>query len=94
MDGRGIDMRAHVSTALTSAQVRGAQLILAMTRTQCRMIETAFPFARGRVYRLGEHDQLDIVDPYRRGRFTFEMAVAQIEQGVQRWLGAIAGLQH
>ncbi|NYH14680.1 low molecular weight protein-tyrosine-phosphatase [Paraburkholderia bryophila] len=94
MDVQGIDLRPHVATALTSAQVRGAPLILAMTRAQCGLIERVFPFARGKVYRLGEHDQLDVVDPYRRGRFTFEMAVAQIEQGVQRWLGAIAGLQH
>ncbi|MGA7779084.1 MAG: low molecular weight phosphotyrosine protein phosphatase, partial [Paraburkholderia sp.] len=93
MDGLGIDLRPHVATALTSAHLRGAQLILAMTRAQCRLIESAFPFARGRVYRLGEHEQLDIVDPYQRGRFTFEIAVAQIEHGVQRWLGAIAGLQ-
>ncbi|WP_144148424.1 low molecular weight phosphotyrosine protein phosphatase [Paraburkholderia sp. BCC1884] len=93
MDGRGIDLRGHRSTALTSTQVRAAQLILAMTRAQCRSIESAFPFARGRVYRLGEHQQIDIVDPYRRGRFTFEIAAAQIEQGVQRWLGAIAGLK-
>jgi protein-tyrosine phosphatase len=93
MDERGIDLRPHVSMLLTSAQVSGAQLILAMTRAQCKLIECAFPFARGRVYRLAEHEKLDIVDPYQRGRFTFEIAVAQIEQGVQRWLGAIAGLQ-
>lgn len=92
MDDRGIDLRAHASSALTSAQVRGAQLILAMTRAQCRSIEQAFPFARGRVFRLGEHERVDIVDPYRRGRFTFELAIAQIEQGVQRWRDAIAGL--
>ncbi|WGS53981.1 low molecular weight phosphotyrosine protein phosphatase [Paraburkholderia sp. D15] len=92
MDGRGIDLRPHVSSVLTPAQVRGARLILAMTRAQCALIEHAFPFARGRVYRLGEHERLDIVDPYRRGRFTFELAIAQIEQGVQRWLDAIAAV--
>ncbi|PQV49950.1 low molecular weight protein-tyrosine-phosphatase [Paraburkholderia sp. BL21I4N1] len=94
MDERGLDLRPHVAAPLTSAQVRSAQLILAMTRAQCGTIERVFPFARGKVYRLGEHDRLDIVDPYQRGRFTFEMAVAQIEQGVRRWLDAIAGLQH
>ncbi|RDJ99577.1 low molecular weight phosphotyrosine protein phosphatase [Paraburkholderia lacunae] len=94
MDARGVDLRPHVSTALSAAQVHGAQLILTMTRAQRALIERAYPFARGKVYRIREHDQLDVVDPYQRGRFIFELALTQIEQGVQRWLGAIAGLQH
>lgn len=94
MDERGLDIRTHVATLLTPAHVRNAQLILTMTRVQCALIETNYPHARGKVYRLGEHDDLDVVDPYRRGPFIFELAMAQIEQGVSRWLGPIARLSH
>lgn len=94
MSERGIDMDQHVATALEFAHVSAAQLILTMTRTQRELIEAKFPFARGKVYRLGEHDQLDVVDPYRRNRFIFEIATAQIEQGVSHWVGIIARMSY
>lgn len=94
MAARGIDLRPHVSTVLTEELVRRAQLILTMTKAQRRLVESAFPFARGRAYRIGEHEKLDVVDPYKRGRFTFETAMAQIEQGIADWLPVIADLQH
>jgi protein-tyrosine phosphatase len=92
MDERGMDIRTHVATRLTQAHVRHAQLILTMTRAQRGLIETNYPHARGKVYRLGEHDDLDVVDPYRRDAFIFELAMAQIEQGVSRWLEPITRL--
>jgi protein-tyrosine phosphatase len=92
MDERGLDIRAHIATLLTQAHVREAQLILTMTRAQRGLIETNYPHARGKVYRLGEQDDFDVVDPYRRGPFIFELAMSQIEQGVSRWLEPIARL--
>ncbi|MEA3126611.1 MAG: low molecular weight protein-tyrosine phosphatase [Caballeronia sp.] len=94
MDERGLNIRAHVAVLLTAEHVRNAQLVLTMTRAQCELIETNHPYARGKIYRLGEHDNLDVVDPYQRGSFIFELAVAQIEQGVSRWLDTIARLSH
>jgi protein-tyrosine phosphatase len=92
MDDRGSDIRAHVATLLTPAHVRHAHLVLTMTRLQRELIETNYPYARGKTYRLGHHDDLDVVDPYQRSSFIFELAVTQIEQGVSRWLDAIARL--
>ena len=94
MDDRGLDIRTHIATLLTEAHVRSAQLILTMTRVQRGLIEANYPHARGKVHRLGEHDGVDIVDPYRRGLFIFELAMSQIEQGVSRWLEPIARLSH
>jgi protein-tyrosine phosphatase len=92
MDDRGLDIRTHVATLLTQAHVRQAQLILTMTRAQSGLIEMNYPHAKGKVYRLGEHDDQDVVDPYRRDAFIFELAMAQIEQGVSRWLEPITRL--
>ncbi|WP_213765135.1 low molecular weight phosphotyrosine protein phosphatase [Caballeronia sp. dw_19] len=94
MDDRGLNIRSHVSTLLTPEHVRNAHLVLTMTRAQRDLIEMNYPYARGKTYRLGDHDDLDVVDPYQRGPFIFELAVAQIEQGVSRWLDTIARLSH
>ncbi|WP_243830252.1 low molecular weight phosphotyrosine protein phosphatase [Caballeronia sp. SBC1] len=94
MGDRGLDISNHVSTLLTPSHVRNANLVLTMTRAQRELIETNYPYARGKTYRLGDHDDLDVVDPYQRGPFIFELAVTQIEQGVSRWLDTIARLSH
>jgi protein-tyrosine phosphatase len=94
MDNRGLDIRGHVSALLTAEHARHAQLILTMTRKQSNFIETNYPFARGKVYRLGEHDDHDVVDPFQRGDFIFDLAMAQIEQGVSHWLAHIARLSN
>ena len=91
---RGVQLDEHVATALTDEQVRAADLILTMTRTQREQIELAWPYSRGKVYRLIENDGVDVVDPYRRHRTAFELAFAQIEHGVAHWRGVLAGLAH
>jgi protein-tyrosine phosphatase len=91
---RGLDLHDHVATALTYEQVSAAELILCMTQAQRDLILTIYPFARGKVFRLGEHDQVDIVDPYKRHRAAFELAFAQIESGVSNWRDLVATLAH
>ena len=90
----GMDLEEHVATALNHGHVRVAELILTMTQAQRELIVKTYPFATGKVFRLGEHDQIDIVDPYRRHRTAFELAFAQIEHGVSNWLDVIARLAH
>ncbi|HKT98700.1 MAG TPA: low molecular weight protein-tyrosine-phosphatase [Paraburkholderia sp.] len=91
---RGVQLEEHVATALTDEQVRAADLILTMTKVQREQIEHVWPYARGKVYRLSENDGVDVVDPYRRHRMAFELAFAQIEQGVAHWSDVLAGLAH
>ncbi|MDP9154253.1 MAG: low molecular weight phosphotyrosine protein phosphatase [Pseudomonadota bacterium] len=93
-DERGLDIRTHIARLVTSAHVRDAQLVLTMTRAQRGLIEMNYPHAKGKVFRLGEYDAVDIVDPYMRSPFIFELAMSQIEQGVSRWLEPIARLSH
>jgi protein-tyrosine phosphatase len=90
---RGVALDDHVATPLTDERVRSADLILTMTKSQREQIESAWPFARGKVFRLVEVEGIDVVDPYRRHRTTFDLAVAQIEHGVARWRDVLAGQQ-
>ncbi|RDK00797.1 low molecular weight protein-tyrosine-phosphatase [Paraburkholderia lacunae] len=94
MAEREIDIGGHIAVDLNLHHMRSAQLVLSMTQAQRRQIETDYPFAKGKVYRLGEHQGIDVLDPYRKGRAAFEMALAQIELGVAHWLDAMVRLTH
>ncbi|QIE22014.1 hypothetical protein [Caballeronia sp. SBC2] len=48
MGDRGLDISNHVSTLLTPSHVRNANLVLTMTRAQRELIETNYPYARGK----------------------------------------------
>ena len=90
----GMDISEHIAEALCDEHVRAADMILTMTSAQRALILDRFPFARGKVFRLGEHEQLDIVDPYQRHRVVFDLAFAQIEHCVSNWCNDIARLAH
>ncbi|MFM0159742.1 MULTISPECIES: low molecular weight protein-tyrosine-phosphatase [Paraburkholderia] len=89
MHERGYDLGAHVTTLLTLAHARTAHLILTMTLDQRSRIERAYPFTRGKVYRLGEHDDFDVADPYLQSRAVYEESLAQIEVGIDNWIPGI-----
>jgi protein-tyrosine phosphatase len=88
MAARGLDIRSHVASAVTQQMVRDADLVLTMTAEQRRVIETAYAFATGRVYRLCS--ECDVIDPYRKDQRTFDASFQQIEQGVARWLDLLS----
>lgn len=90
----GMDISHHVAEVLSIEHVSTADMVLTMTNAQRGLILKHFPFARGKVFRLGEHEQIDITDPYQRHRAIFELAFAQIEHGVSNWCGVIAKLTH
>ncbi|MFM0273150.1 arsenate reductase/protein-tyrosine-phosphatase family protein [Paraburkholderia aspalathi] len=86
---RGYDLSAHLTTLLTLTHAKAAHLILTMTLDQRSRIECAYPFTRGKVYRLGEHDDFDITDPYLHPRAAYEESFAQIEVGIDNWIPGI-----
>ncbi|CAB3751938.1 low molecular weight phosphotyrosine protein phosphatase [Paraburkholderia humisilvae] len=92
MATRGLDLSTHAATPLAERHVRDAALILTMTREQRDALVRAWPHAQGKVQRLGEAGGFDVVDPYRRNPFIFELAIAQIEQGLADWRHAIGQL--
>jgi protein-tyrosine phosphatase len=91
---RGMDISEHIAVALGDEQVHAADVVLTMTAIQRTQILTLFPAARGKVFRLGEHEKLDIVDPYQRHRVVFDLAFAQIAHCVTNWRDDIARLAH
>jgi protein-tyrosine phosphatase len=80
-----LTLDSHVGTQIDAPLVARADLILTMTRMQRDWIETAWPFARGKVFQLDQEEGIDVIDPYRRHRTMFDLAFAQIRQGVSQW---------
>ncbi|WP_321811978.1 low molecular weight protein-tyrosine-phosphatase [Burkholderia sp. BCC1985] len=86
MSERGIDLGEHIAMDLNLQHMRSADLILTMTESQRKRIEASYPFSKGRVFRIGEFEKIDVIDPYRRGRSVFELALDQIDQSMKRWV--------
>ena len=86
MRERGLDISGHRAQQLTSELVTKADLILVMESGHRRVIDANEPTARGKVYRLGEWQDLEIPDPYRQPRDAFEAALEKIDKSVTDWV--------
>lgn len=85
----GYDLGSHLTNLLDLEHMRNARLVLTMTMAQRKAVESTYPFARGRVYRLGEHGGFDVRDPYLWPRAVYEETLAQIELGLGNWIQGI-----
>ena len=86
MKERGIDISSHRAQQLTPELVGKTDLILVMESRHKKAIESDDPATRGKVFRLGEWQDLEIPDPYRHPRDAFEAALAMIDKGVADWV--------
>ena len=86
MQERGIDISSHRARQLTPELVSEAELILVMESRHKRVIDENEPTARGKVYRLGEWQDLEIPDPHRQPLDVFEAALEMIDKGVADWV--------
>jgi len=85
MAQKGLDISAHCARQLTSHMIHKADLILVMETWQKTAIETRTPSARGKVFRLGEWEKIDIDDPYQKDESEFIRSMMLIEKAVAQW---------
>jgi len=85
MRTRDIDISHHRARQLSSDLIFSSDLILTMTLQQQKQVESTYPAASGRVYRLGQWGGYDVPDPFQRPRLVFEQALALIDQGIDEW---------
>jgi len=86
---RGLDISDHIATQVNQSVCRGAELILVMDLEQKRYLESAYPFTRGKVFRIAESLKKDVPDPYREGEEAFEFSLRLIEEGAKTWIERI-----
>jgi protein-tyrosine phosphatase len=90
MRDRGLDISHHRARQITPDMVHAADLVLVMEAGHKRAIDANEPSARAKIYRLGEWQERDIKDPYRKSLEAFEAALADIDEGVAEWAKRIA----
>ncbi|SCK07802.1 hypothetical protein [Vogesella sp. LIG4] len=80
---RGIDVRSHVATQLSSNDVRHADLILTMTAKHKAKVLEQFPEAKAKTYTLAEYassENRDIADAWGKPMAVYEDMFKQMDQ--------------
>jgi protein-tyrosine phosphatase len=86
MQEQAIDISGHRAQQLAGWMVEQADLILTMDLDQKRYVETRYPTATGKVFRMGSFGRFDIGDPYRQDFEGFRSSYRLIAQGVEYWV--------
>jgi protein-tyrosine phosphatase len=86
---RGFDLQPHRGTQITRRMCLESDMVLVMDREQRRRLQELYPETCGRVFRLGEHADREIPDPYRQPETAFRQALMLIDEGVARWVQRI-----
>lgn len=89
MTEQGIDITSHRARMLSEVMARENDLILVMDNAQKEQVAQQYPFARGKVFRLGETIKQDIPDPYRQDAAVFRASYSLIQQGCATWVKRI-----
>ncbi|ROR18598.1 protein-tyrosine phosphatase [Comamonas sp. BIGb0124] len=85
MTDAGLDIRPHRARQLTLAMCKEHDMILVMENEHRDAIEKMYPFTKGKVFRIGHNQNVDIPDPYRLDKSAFEYALRLIEAGIDDW---------
>jgi low molecular weight protein-tyrosine phosphatase len=83
---RGIDISGHRACQLHADMIRKTDLILVMELSHKHAIIDKQQSARGKVFRLGEWEDFDIADPYKKNFAAFERSLTLIEKGITQWM--------
>lgn len=85
MDTVGIDIREHRAKQITADLIKRSDLILVMSHNQLKHIEQKWPFAKGKVFRLGHWQGQNVPDPYQHDQAFFEETCRNIQSYVTDW---------
>ncbi|MEQ1274388.1 low molecular weight protein-tyrosine-phosphatase [Acinetobacter ursingii] len=85
MDALNIDMRPHIARKLNSDLIKKADLILVMSLNQQKHLEQTWPFAKGKVFRLGHWQHKNVPDPYQHDQAFFDETCRNIQAYVSDW---------
>ncbi|MDR8726498.1 low molecular weight protein-tyrosine-phosphatase [Burkholderia pseudomultivorans] len=92
MADQGIDIGAHRARQLVTSHCKEVDLILVMDEEQRRVVQQKYPFAFGRVFRIGHFEGFDVPDPYKGSEAEFAASGQLIEKGVSGWISRIRSL--
>ncbi len=85
MQRHGISLHSHVAKKLNAEQIKKADLILVMSKNQQKHLEQSWPFAKGKVFRLGHWQNCNVPDPYQQGQQIFDETCELIQRCIADW---------
>lgn len=85
MQAFGIDMQAHTAQQLNDDLIKQADLILVMNHHQLKHLEHTWPYAKGKIFRLGHWNNKNISDPYQQEQRIFNDTCQLIQHCVADW---------
>ncbi len=85
MQRLNIDISQHVARKLNVEQLKQADLVLVMSHNQQKHIEQMWPFAKGKIFRLGHWQNKNVPDPFQHDQFFFDNTCQLIQQCVADW---------
>ena len=80
-----IDMGAHIAKQINADLIKKSDLILVMSNNQLKHIEQTWPFAKGKVFRLGHWQGQNVADPYKHDQAFFNETCRLIQSSVLDW---------
>jgi protein-tyrosine phosphatase len=89
MRARGLDISAHRAIQINRDMCLRSELVLVMSTKQRKQVEESYPASRGRVFRIGEFEKLDVPDPYGQSVFAFESSLTLIDKALVLWIERI-----
>jgi protein-tyrosine phosphatase len=89
MSEQQIDITSHRAKMITDIMARDNDMIFVMDNGQKEQTLRQYPFARGKVFRLGDPIQQDIPDPYQLGEEAFRASHSLIQQSCDAWVKRI-----
>lgn len=85
MNIKNIDMRSHIAKQINADLIKQSDLILVMSHNQQKHIEQTWPFAKGKVFRLGHWQGQNVADPYKHDQAFFNETCSNIQSYVSDW---------
>ncbi|PJE78488.1 Low molecular weight protein-tyrosine-phosphatase Wzb [invertebrate metagenome] len=83
----GLDLSTHIARQLDREMVHQNDLILVMEEAHIRSVEQLAPEARGKVHLMGRwYNNIEIPDPYRRGKAAYQRALDLIIPSAEGWV--------
>jgi protein-tyrosine phosphatase len=89
MRSRGLDISGHRATQINREMCLRSELVLVMSTDQRKQVEKEYPTSKGRIFRIGEFEKLDVPDPYGGPLAAFETALKLIDHAARAWLQRI-----
>ncbi|GAB3055028.1 low molecular weight protein-tyrosine-phosphatase [Acinetobacter apis] len=80
-----IDLSPHVARLLNKDLVSQADIILVMSQRQQKHVESTWPAAKGKTFRLGHWQDKNIADPYKQDQHVFDETCNLITACVEDW---------